>query len=136
MKKRFNAEKENLQDLIKFVHRNIDSYVDEKTISKIELVIEEIFINIVNYAYKDEEEKAVCVDIRKDNQKMIITFEDNGIPFNPLDNEDPDIRLNAEERQIGGLGIYLVKKIMDDVKYLYKENKNILIIEKNIDKEN
>ena len=62
---------------------------------------------------------------------VVITFMDNGVPYDPLANEDPDITLSADERGIGGLGIYIVKKSMDEITYEYKDGKNILKIRKN-----
>ena len=68
----------------------------------------------------------------EDPLSVVITFIDNGVPYDPLKKEDPDTTLSAEERQIGGLGIYMVKKTMDDITYEYKEGKNILRIKKNL----
>ena len=133
MKKEFKAIKEELNNVLEFIHENSKEYVDERTLNKIDVVVEEIFVNIINYAYEEPKQEKVFINIENENNKIVITFEDNGIPFNPLDKEEPDITLKAEDRPIGGLGIYLVKKMMDNVEYVYKDNKNILIIEKRID---
>ena len=85
--------------------------------------------NIASYAYQDEVGKAE-IKVETDSKSISITFLDSGIPYNPLEKDDPDITLSAEERGIGGYGIFLVKKIMDDVKYEYKDNKNVLSITK------
>ncbi|MBR0415388.1 MAG: SpoIIE family protein phosphatase [Clostridia bacterium] len=92
---------------------------------QIGLAAEEIFTNISNYAYAPDKGFA---DIRLDCEEnaVSIVFEDSGVPYDPLKKEDPDITLSAGERQIGGLGIYMTKKLMDDVQYEYKDNKNIL----------
>ena len=132
MKKKFIAVKEELDNVIKFINNEIEKDVDKKTLMKIDVVIEEIFVNIASYAYKKEEEGFANISIKNENNKIVITFEDTGIPFNPLLKENPDITLSAEKREPGGLGIYMMKKMMDNVEYMYKDNKNILIIEKNI----
>ena len=99
---------------------------------KIELVVEEIFVNIASYAYKDTEggDALVEADISGDPAALTIAFTDSGVPFDPLAKEDPDVTLSADERGIGGLGIYLVKKNMDDVKYERCGNKNVLTVKK------
>ena len=73
----------------------------------------------------------IGIDADKEAKSISIRFEDQGTPYDPLQNEDPDITLSADERPIGGLGIYMVKKSMDDVSYEYKDSKNILTIKKN-----
>ena len=133
MNKEFKAKKEELESVISFIHENLSEFNNMKTLNKIDLVVEEIFINIVNYAYQNQADGNVLISIEKVNNKAIITFEDSGIEFNPLSKDDPDITLSSDERQIGGLGIYLVKKLMDNIKYEYRDNKNILIVEKNIE---
>ena len=71
-------------------------------------------------------------EITDEPHRAVITFTDGGIPFNPLQKEDPDVTLSAEERKIGGLGIYMTKKSMDNVRYEYRDGKNILTLVKNI----
>ena len=100
---------------------------------QVDIAVEELFVNIASYAYGKEEGLAVIrLDIEKDPLTVKITFEDRGVPYNPLAKEDPDITLSAEERQIGGLGIYMVKKSMDDIIYEHKDGKNILTIVKKL----
>jgi len=100
--------------------------------TQILIAAEEIFVNIASYAYEDEEcEAEIKTEIGSD-RCFKIEFLDSGIPYNPLERENPDITLSAEERNIGGLGIFMVKKIMDDVQYEYREGKNRLILFKNI----
>ena len=99
---------------------------------QIDVAVEEIFVNIAHYAYPSGEGEAVIgIDADKEAKSISIRFEDQGTPYDPLQNEDPDITLSADERPIGGLGIYMVKKSMDDVSYEYKDGKNILTIKKN-----
>jgi len=100
---------------------------------QIDIAIDELFGNIAQYAYNPEVGPAtVRVEVQEDPIAVIITFIDNGMPYDPLAKEDPDVTLSAEERGIGGLGIYMVKKTMDDVTYEYKNGQNILKIKKNI----
>ena len=97
----------------------------------IDLSVEEVFVNIAHYAYPGGTGEA-SVSLAMDGENAIITFEDSGKEYNPLKKKDPDITLSAEERPIGGLGIFLVKKNMDDVSYCRKDGKNILKLVKKI----
>ena len=97
---------------------------------QIDIAIEEIFVNIAHYAYPESEGEAVIYVEPGEGPSVTITFEDEGIPYDPLQNEDPDITLSAEDRPIGGLGIFMVKKSMDEVSYEYKDGKNRLTIKK------
>lgn len=100
---------------------------------QLEIAIEEIFVNIANYAYNPIIGKAtVRMDVDEEANTVSLQFEDEGTPYNPLAREDPDITLGVEERGVGGLGIYMTKKSMDDVGYSYKNGKNILVITKKI----
>ncbi len=97
---------------------------------QIDIAIEEIFVNIAHYAYPEAEGEAVISVDSGEGPSVTITFEDEGIPYDPLKNEDPDITLSADDRPIGGLGIFMVKKSMDEVSYEYKDGKNRLTIKK------
>lgn len=102
-----------------------------KSQMQIDIAIEEIFVNIAHYAYPEAEGEAVIyVEPGEGSSSVTITFEDEGIPYDPLKNEDPDITLSADDRPIGGLGIFMVKKSMDEVSYEYKDGKNRLTIRK------
>ena len=103
-----------------------------KDLYVIRLVCEEIIMNITTYAYPDEVEGFLDVGIEKTDERIIICFKDGGVPFNPLEQKMPDTKLSWKLRRIGGLGIYLVIKKMDDVHYAYEDNKNVLTIEKDI----
>ncbi|MCB5551412.1 ATP-binding protein [Blautia sp. MSK17_66] len=125
---------ENMNTVTAFV----DDFLDQiacpmKSRIQINIVIDEIFGNICHYAYKDSI-GAVTVRVESGNtpKAVFLTFTDNGIPYNPLDTEDPDITLSSEERKIGGLGIYLVKKNMDEMKYEYVNQQNRLWMEKRL----
>jgi len=100
---------------------------------QINIAIDELFGNIANYAYNPEVGPAtVRVEVTDDPMSVILTFIDNGVPFDPTQKADPDTTLSVEERGIGGLGIFLVKKSMDDIAYEYKDGQNILTIKKNL----
>lgn len=98
----------------------------------LQLAIEELTVNILNYAYPAEEEGTLKVLIGRTEHELTLTFIDHGTPFNPLGHPDPDITLAAEEREIGGLGILLVKKLMDKVEYEYAEGENRMTIVKKL----
>lgn len=128
------AKTENVDKVIEFINEELDKL---GCLSKIKIEInvaaDELFANIANYAYKHEIGKAkVRVEVKDNPKAIVVTFIDNGIPFNPLEKADPNVSLSADERNIGGLGIYIVKKTMDKVEYEYKDNQNILTITKNI----
>jgi anti-sigma regulatory factor (Ser/Thr protein kinase) len=109
---------------------NLDTVLDfvAELPPQVTIAVEEIFVNIVHYAYTPE---TGSVTIRMSVQEdIVIEFEDSGKPYNPLEKEDPDIKASAEEREVGGLGIFMVKKIMDKVEYRREGNKNILTISK------
>ena len=107
--------------------------VDDMLEFKIRLSVEEVVENVVRYAYEDGAgEMEVSIDMEGSNPMLTITVVDQGVPFNPLDKPDPDITLSAEDRQIGGLGIFLCKKMMDDVTYRYENGSNILTMKKNV----
>ena len=129
-----DATIENMDTVTAFV----DDFLDEiacpmKSKIQINIVIDEIFGNICHYAYKDSI-GAVTVRVESGNtpKAVFLIFTDNGIPYNPLETEDPDITSSSEERKIGGLGIYLVKKNMDEMKYEYVNQQNRLWMEKRL----
>lgn len=128
------ATVENLDRVLAFVEENLESkQCPVKIMMQVQVAVEEIYVNIAHYAYDSEMGTAtIRVEIGSDPLQIIITFIDNGKPYDPLKKADPDTSLSAEERQIGGLGIFMVKKSMDDVKYQYIDGKNILTISKRI----
>ncbi len=107
---------------------------DMKTQLTLDMALEEMFVNVAHYAYLEselpEEKQTMDVEFEVENGKITITITDSGKPFDPLKKPDPDITLSAEERQIGGLGIYMVKQSMDNVSYEYKDGKNIFMMDK------
>ena len=133
----FDATDEYMEAVSKFIRSMLPAEGCSRDIlNKLDLAIEEIYINIAHYAYKPETGKVEisCGVLRQDGQppRMTLCFKDKGKPFNPLAREDPDITLSAEERDIGGLGIFLTKKFMDSVSYAYEDGQNILSMEKSL----
>ena len=105
----------------------------EEIMTPILIAAEEVYVNIAHYAYGGKPGEAkVKIDVSPDPKCCRLVFRDKGIPYNPLEKEDPDITLSADERQIGGLGIFFVKEIMDKVEYEYKDGYNILSVEKSL----
>jgi sigma-B regulation protein RsbU (phosphoserine phosphatase) len=129
-----DAKRENLDEVLDFV----DGYLEAKGCSlkvqmQIDIAVEEIFVNIAHYAYAPRKGKAtVRVEVSEDPVTVTITFLDHGVPFDPLAKADPDLSLDAEERKIGGLGIFLTRQFMDDVAYAYKNGQNILTLKKKL----
>ena len=124
------AKIENLDKLNEFVHNAIsDLNFEKKSIMQLDLIVEEIFVNIANYAYSPKTGLAkILLDIKC--EWISLTFIDSGIPYNPLEQSDPDVNLSVDEREIGGLGIFLTKKFVDKISYQYINNQNVLTIEK------
>ncbi|MGN0712437.1 MAG: ATP-binding protein [Anaerovoracaceae bacterium] len=143
-----NAAVENLESVIAFV----DGCLEElscplRAQMQIDIAVDEVFSNIAYYAYPtdavtgaaagtdagiDAGTVTVQVEAAEEPPAVILTFIDGGTPYDPLSHEDPDMTLPAEDRPIGGLGIYMVRKIMDRVSYSWESGKNILKIEKRI----
>ena len=128
------ATVENIETVTEFVNAQLEMLdCPIKAQMQIDIAIDELFGNIAHYAYTPEVGNAtVRVEVSEEPLAVIITFIDNGIPYDPLAKDDPDITLSAEKREIGGLGISMVKKSMDEITYEYKDGQNILKIKKNI----
>ena len=126
------ADISELDKVLSFADSILESMdCNMKAQMQIDVAIEEIFVNIAHYAYPSGDGDAVIqIEADEANSAVSITFIDSGTPYDPLKNEDPDITLSAEDRPIGGLGIFMVKKSMDDVSYEYKDNQNRLTIKK------
>ncbi|MBQ7715053.1 MAG: SpoIIE family protein phosphatase [Clostridia bacterium] len=129
-----DATVENLGEVLSFVDERLEKNdCSPKVQMQIDVAVEELFVNIAHYAYGEGTgTAAVRFECADDPRRVMITFIDGGIPYDPLAKPDPDITLSSEERPIGGLGIFMVKKSMDDVRYEYRDGKNVLTIEKNI----
>ncbi|MBQ4482223.1 MAG: ATP-binding protein [Lachnospiraceae bacterium] len=128
------AKVEKLDAVLDFVNKKLeDNDCPMKTQIQIDVAVEEIFVNIASYAYAPGEGDATIeAEIYDDPLRIAIRFTDSGMPYDPLAKEDPDVTLPAEERQIGGLGIYMVKKSMDEVAYEHKDGNNVFTIIKNL----
>jgi len=132
--KSFPAKTEALSDVLGFVDQMLDHFgCPMKIQTAVCVAIEEIFVNVAHYAYGDGEGD-MSLGIGFDEESRAITFRmaDSGVPFDPLKKPDPDITLSAEERDIGGLGIFITKKTMDSVSYTYENEENILTMIKKI----
>ncbi len=126
------AKTENLDAVLDFISAELEAVsCPMKLQMQIAIAVEEIFVNIAHYAYNPETGGAV-IRVAVDGAAVQIEFEDMGRPFNPLENETPDITLSADEREVGGLGIFMVKKMMDTVEYRHENGKNILAVKKTI----
>ena len=128
------AKIENIEAVTDFVNEQLEALdCPMKAQMQIDIAIDELFGNIAHYAYNPEIGKAtVRVEVAEDPLAVVITFIDNGVPYDPLAKADPNTTLSAEEREIGGLGIFMVKKTMDEIAYEYKDGQNILAIKKNL----
>ena len=128
------ATVENIAIETDFVNEQLEACdCPVKAQMQIDIAIDELFGNIAHYAYNpDVGDATVRVEVVKEPLAVTLTFIDNGIPYDPLQSEEPDITLGADERSIGGLGIYMVKKSMDAITYEYKNGQNILTIVKDI----
>lgn len=128
------AKMDKLDQVLDFIRNRLEKQkCPARILGQIEVAAEEIFVNIARYAYESEVGDAgIQVEVEPEPLRVAITFMDHGVPYDPLQREEPDMTLSADERQIGGLGIYMVKKSMDDVCYEYQDGKNILTIRKNI----
>lgn len=129
-----NAEDDNLDRVQAFVEEHLARVqCSLRTKMQLAIAVEELFINIAHYAYTPKKGMAkVRVSLSKDPPSITITFYDRGKPYDPLARADPDVTLSAEDRKIGGLGIYMVKQSMDEMSYAYQDGQNILSITKKL----
>ena len=131
---RIPAEVDRLPEVLAFLEQELEAAAcPMKAQMQLSVAVEEIFVNIASYAYAPDKGKAtVRVEVSEDPVTVTITFVDHGMPYDPLAREDPDVSLPAERRDAGGLGIFMTKKIMDDVAYEYKDGQNILTLKKKL----
>ena len=123
-----SAEIEKLPDVLDFIEPSLDGF-DDKSKTQVNLVVEEIFVNIANYAYAPGI-GSVTIRIKRKLDELVIEFEDSGLPYNPLLEQNPDTELSLEERPIGGLGVFLVKSFVDDLTYDHRDGRNVLTVRK------
>ncbi|HCA54439.1 MAG TPA: ATP-binding protein [Ruminococcaceae bacterium] len=126
------AKTENLHAVLGFIDEQLEQMdCPMKQQMKIDIAVEEIFVNIAHYAYVPKTgEVTIRMEFDHNPTEIEITFIDRGVPYDPLAKPDPDVTLSAKERVIGGLGIFMVKKSMDEVKYEHLDGCNILTIKK------
>ena len=126
------AKIENIKVVINFINQGLDETgCPEKMRKQIDIAVDELFSNIAQYAYGENVGDAqICVGFENNPKSVVISFADKGIPYNPLEKDDPDVTLSVDDRPIGGLGIFLAKNIMDIISYEFKEGKNILTVKK------
>lgn len=124
------ADAANLNEVRTFLEERLSEFgCSPKSLTQIGLATEEIFINIASYAYAPGKGTAtVRVETKPEQGTVTVVFFDRGVPYNPLEKDDPDITLPAEKREIGGLGVFLTKKLMDDVQYAYRDGQNVLTL--------
>jgi len=127
----------NSIDELQAVNNELEQFGESQDLApdlmfNLNLVLEEVLTNIIFYGYDDSATHVIELNINLKSEIIEIEIIDDGKPFNPLERPDPNVNKSLDERQIGGLGIFLVKKIMDKAEYFRRENKNILILQKNI----
>ena len=129
------ADRKNLNKVQAFIDEQLEAVGCPMRIqTSIDIAVEELFVNIASYAYNPEIGIAVVqVTVHDDPLSVEITFIDNGRQYDPLAKPDPDTTLTTKQRKKGGLGIFMVKKSMDDVTYEYNEGRNILTIKKTLE---
>ncbi len=132
------AAEENFDVFVSFVldHLKEDGITDKKLVMEVRLICEELMTNTIQYAYKEEEGMMkVGYDFDVASKRLTLCIEDQGVPFDPRQKDDPDIGLNMMERKIGGLGIFMVKKLSDSVDYQRLEDTNQIVIKKKMEQE-
>ena len=106
--------------------------LSKKLIFEINLALDELFTNIISYGFNDEEEHKIKVTITPQKEEICLCIEDDGVPFNPIDFETPDVACSVDDCKIGGLGIHIMRKLMDDICYERCGDKNVLTLKKNL----
>lgn len=129
---KLEASLKNLDHVQKFIEQQLaEADCPEKIRLQVAMAVEEIYVNITEYAYFPETgDVEVYCSLKKDPLQIIIEFHDHGQPFDPLEHAEADIHLPAELRPVGGLGIFMTKQLMDNVAYRYERGKNILTLRK------
>ena len=129
-----NADVNELQRVLNFVEGCVQEIdCSPKALMQINVAVEEIFVNIAHYAYSGKIGEAVIeVEIDDEPKTVTITFIDRGVKFDPLAKPDPDVTLSVKDRQIGGLGIFMTKKFIDELSYEYRDGQNVFAMKKNL----
>lgn len=127
------AKLNSLTDVAEFIENTLEEAgCPAGMVMTMSVATDEIFSNIARYAYKNGGDATVALEISDKSGTISLTFSDAGVPFDPLAAPEPDVTLSAEERKIGGLGIFMVKKMTDNMTYEYKDGKNVLQITKSL----
>ena len=134
---RYNFELKNDLSELKALHQHLNDWGERiglpaDAVPRIIICLDELFTNIVSYGFDDDLAHIIKFTLNGNKDLVVIDIEDNGIPFNPLDKVDPDFPENVESAKIGGLGIMIIRKLMDSVSYERKEGKNRLTMRKKI----
>ena len=127
------AEIDRLPEVLSFVEEQLEEIgCPMKAQMQVSVAVEEVYVNIASYAYAPDTGMATIRLALTEEQAVTITFIDSGVAFNPLEKEDPDVSLPAEEREIGGLGIFMTKKTMEEVRYERLGDNNVLTLIKRV----
>ncbi|UCD80097.1 MAG: ATP-binding protein [Desulfobacterales bacterium] len=106
--------------------------LSKKLIFEINLALDELFTNIISYGFSDDDEHIIKVTITPQKEEICLCIEDDGLPFNPIEFATPDVACSVEDCKIGGLGIHIIRKLMDDICYERCGDKNVLTLKKNL----
>lgn len=124
---------ENLNKLAEFIENFGEEHeLSPKNIFELNLILDELITNIISYAYEDDSDHIIELDINKEKDELKIQLIDDGKEFNPLEKEEVKLDQDLDERKIGGLGIHIVKEKTDEIKYKRESNKNILMLKKKL----
>ena len=126
------AKIDNLNKVLDFIDEELENAgCGMKAQMQINIAVEELFVNVAHYAYAPGTgDICISISFRDDPKLAEIVLTDSGVPYDPLSKDDPDVGLSAEEREVGGLGIFMVKKSMDLMTYEYKDGHNVVTISK------
>jgi len=135
---RISFELKNSLSELKIVSKNLELFgmslgLPQRTIFKINLALEELVSNIISYGYVDDDDHWIKIAISLEGGVLVISLEDDGVPFNPVEAKEPDCGCPIEDREIGNLGIHLCKQFMDDLIYERRGNKNIVVLRKDVE---
>ena len=127
------SELDNLSQNLEYFGQKFG--LSKKLIFEINLALDELFTNIISYGFKDEKEHIIKVTLTPQNEELCLCIEDDGVPFNPTDFEIPDVACSVDNCKIGGLGIHIMRKLMDEICYQRCDDKNVLTLKKQLSKD-
>ncbi|MBQ1482123.1 MAG: ATP-binding protein [Erysipelotrichaceae bacterium] len=133
IEREFEADDKELPAILAFLEEELEKhYAGPKQTMALSLALEEAFVNVAHYAYENMPKGKAWIGLSFENDRVTVTLKDHGMEFDPLANEDPDITASAQDRKIGGLGIFMIKKSTDSCSYVRKQGYNILTMTKTI----